>query len=349
MIRYMSEQIQDLMLGIIKLFFGPADEFKSPQFLWLLLLIPAYLVWYNWWYVPRRLVVKLSYDPEKLVKKRVSLAWLRIIPHLLQISALFFLSVAMSRPITAQEKDERYSEGIDIMLVMDASGSMETDDFKPSRLAVAKETAEKFVDGRLDDRIGIVLFAEDAFSYAPLTLDYDLLKKQIKAVSSDLMPKEGTAVGSAIGVAINRMEESSSPSKVIILLTDGASNRGQISPLTAANLAKEKGIKIYSIGIGKEEYVRQSIFGNQVVKSDLDEKSLQEISDLTEGKFFRSTNEKSLEEIFETISNMEKVEIKEEHYREETDLYPRVVLTGLILLFLAFTLMATFLHNPLEG
>jgi Ca-activated chloride channel homolog len=349
MIQYLSEQIQTLMLGFVKFFFGPADEFKSPGFLWLLVLIPAFLLWYNWWYVPRRLVVRLSYDPTKLVKRRLNLSWMRVIPYLLQVAALFFLALGMARPITAQEKQERYSEGIDIMLVMDASGSMETDDFKPSRLEVAKETAIKFIDGRLDDRIGIVLFAEDAFSYAPLTLDYELLKKQIKAINSDLMPKEGTAVGSAIAVAINRMEENKSPSQVIILLTDGASNRGQISPATAANLAKEKNIKIYSIGIGKEEYVRQTIFGSQSIKSDLDEASLNEISDLTGGKFFRSTNEKSLDEIFANISSMEKVEIKEEHYREETDLYPDIVLVGFILLALAFVLIATFIHNPLEG
>lgn len=349
MIKYLSEEIQNLMLGIVKAFFGPADEFRSPGFLWLLILIPAFLIWYNWWYVPRRLVVRMSYDPTQMVKRRIDLSGLRVIPYVLQVAALFFLIIGMARPITAQEKEERYSEGIDIMLVMDASGSMETNDFKPSRLEVAKETAIKFIDGRLDDRIGIVLFAEDAFSYAPLTLDYELLKKQIKAVNSDMMPKEGTAVGSAIAVAINRMEENKSPSQVIILLTDGASNRGQISPATAANLAKEKNIKIYSIGIGKEEYVRQTIFGNQTVKSDLDEGSLKEISELTGGKFFRSTNEKSLEEIFENISSMEKVEIKEEHYREETDLYPDVVLLGFILLCLGFVLAATFIHNPLEG
>ena len=349
MIQSLSEQIQNFMLGIVKLLFGPADEFKSPAFLWLLLLIPAFLLWYNWWYVPRRLVVRLSYDPTALVKRRIDTSWMRVIPYLLQIAALFFLAIGMARPITAQEKEERYSEGIDIMLVMDASGSMETDDFKPSRLEVAKETAMKFIDGRLDDRIGIVLFAEDAFSYAPLTLDYELLKKQIKSINSDMMPKEGTAVGSAIAVAINRMQENKSPSQVIILLTDGASNRGQISPATAANLAKEKKIKIYSIGIGKEEYVRQTIFGSQKIKSDLDEASLKEISDLTGGQFFRSTNEKSLEEIFKSISSMEKVEIKEEHYREETDLYPAVVLVGFILLCVAFILAATFIHNPLEG
>lgn len=349
MIQSLSEQIQNFMLGIVKLLFGPADEFKSPGFLWLLLLIPAFLIWYNWWYVPRRLVVRLSYDPTALVKRRIDTSWMRVIPYILQIAALFFLAIGMARPITAQEKEERYSEGIDIMLVLDASGSMEADDFKPSRLEVAKETAIKFIDGRLDDRIGIVLFAEDAFSYAPLTLDYELLKKQIKSINSDMMPKEGTAVGSAIAVAINRMEENKSPSQVIILLTDGASNRGQISPATAANLAKEKDIKIYSIGIGKEEYQRQTIFGSQTVKSDLDEASMKEISDLTGGKFFRSTNEKSLEEIFKSISSMEKVEIKEEHYREETDLYPGVVLVGFILLCAAFILAATFIHNPLEG
>jgi Ca-activated chloride channel family protein len=349
MIGFILEKFQDIILAFVKLLFGPADSFKNPEFLLMLLVLPIFLVWYNFVYAPRRLIFRLSYDPTKLLKPRLNLAFLRFIPYLLLASALFFMIIAMARPISSLERKDRYSEGIDIMLVLDASGSMETPDFDTTRIAVAKRTAVRFVDGRVDDRIGIVLFAEDAFSYAPLTLDYQLLKKLIESINTDMMPKEGTAVGSAISVAINRLDESKSPSKVMVLLTDGASNRGQIDPITAAKVASEKRVKIYTIGIGKEEFVQRGPFGSQVVKSDLDEKSMQEIADLTGGKFYRCTDEKGLQAIFDEISNMEKVEIKVDEYREETDLYVNVLLTGLALLTLAFVSMATFIHNPLEG
>lgn len=348
-IEYILGQFQGLILSLVSWIWGPADIFKNPGFLLLLLLIPAYLIWYVWWYSPRRLIVPLSYDPEKLAPTKIDWSWLRVIPHVLNMLVLAIMVVALARPISSTESDERYSQGIDIMLVLDTSGSMETDDFKPNRLEVAKETAVRFLDGRLDDRIGIVLFAEDAFSYAPLTLDYDLLKKQIEAINSNIMPKEGTAMGSAIGVAINRMVENKSPSKVMILLTDGASNRGQIDPITAANLAHDEGIKIYAIGIGKEEFQRRTMFGTQTIKSDLDEETLKKIAELTDGQFFRSTNAKSLDEIFDQISQMEKVEIQEYKNREERDIYPGMLLWAGIFMTLSIVVMMTFVYNPLEG
>jgi Ca-activated chloride channel family protein len=323
--------------------------FKTPEFLYLLWLIPIYLFWYILWYSPRRLVVRLSYDPEKLAPKKVNLAWMRVIPHVLNMLALAVMILAVARPVSTKETEERYSQGIDIMLVLDTSGSMETDDFDPNRLEVAKKTAISFINGRLDDRIGIVLFAEDAFSYAPLTLDYELLKKQIESINSNIMPKEGTAMGSAIAVAINRMLESKSPSKVMILLTDGASNRGQIDPITAAELASDEDIKIYAIGIGKEEFQRRTMFGTQTIKSDLDEETLKKIAEETGGQFFRSTNEKSLDEIFGRISKMEKVEIEELKNREEKDVYPRMLLWVGGLFLASLLVMMTFVYNPLEG
>lgn len=349
MIKYVLEQFESLLLGFFNLFWGPADQFKNPEFLFLLLLIPAFIFWYTLWYEPRRLVVPLSYDPNKLAPPKLNLSFLRVFPHVFNVAALGLIVLALARPITAFETEDRYSEGIDIMLVLDTSGSMETDDFKPNRLEVAKETAQRFIEGRLDDRIGIVLFAEDAFSYAPLTLDYELLKKQIKTINSNIMPKEGTAMGSAIAVAINRMKESNSPSQVLILLTDGASNRGQIDPLTAAELAEETGIKIYAIGIGKEEYQRQTMFGTQTIKSDLDEETLEKIADKTGGRFFRSTDAKSLDKIFGIISGMEKVEIKEERYREEKDTYTPLLVWAGIFFAASLLIMMTFVYNPLEG
>lgn len=349
MIRYIGDKFQDMFLWVVNLFFGSANLFKDPLYLLLLLLIPAYLVWYFWWYAPRRLVVPLSYDPSKLSPPKVQLGFLRFAPHLLNILALFFMVLALARPITRNERQDRYSEGIDIMLILDTSGSMEIADFEPNRLAVAKKTAIDFVNGRAGDQIGIVLFAEDAFGYSPLTLDYDLLKKNLDKIDSNMMPKEGTAMGSAIAVGINKMSQHESPSKVMILLTDGASNKGEIDPITAAELAKDADIKIYAIGIGKEEYQRKTMFGIQTIPSDLDEGTLKEISAITGGQFFRSEDESSLRSIFDQISNMEKVEIKGEVVREEKDHYSPILVVSGILLGLSLLIALTFVYNPLEG
>ena len=349
MIEYIGQQFQELLLWIIRQLFSSVDLFKDPLYLLLMLLIPAYFFWYVWWYAPRRLIVPLSYDPQKLTKRTFNWGFLRVVPHIFYNVAIFFMVIALARPITRNEFQERYSQGIDIMLILDTSGSMETDDFEPNRLEVAKKTAIEFVNGRDGDQIGIVLFAEDAFGYAPLTLDYDLLREYIEKIDPKMMPKEGTAMGSAIAVGINKMADHKSPSKVMILLTDGASNRGEIDPITAANLAKEEEIKIYAIGIGKEEYQRRTLFGTQTIKSDLDEETLQEIAKITGGQFFRSEDEGRLQQIFAQISRMETVEIEGQTIREEKDHYAPILITGAIFLALGLLLSLTFIYNPLEG
>ncbi|MEY3443470.1 MAG: hypothetical protein RLZZ519_1751 [Bacteroidota bacterium] len=349
MMESILDQFEALIMAILRLIWTNAEQFRSPGYLLLLLAIPAYLIWYYWWYDRKRLIVQLSYDPKKIAPNRMSWSFLRALPQILNLIAVTLMIVALARPITAREIDNRYSEGIDIMLLLDTSGSMETEDFSPNRLEVAKETALEFIAGRSYDRIGMVVFAEDAFSYAPLTLDYNLLKQQINSITSNIMPKEGTAVGSAISVGINRLKESSTPSKIMILLTDGASNRGQIDPITAAGLAKRNKIKIYTIGIGKPEFQQQTAFGVQTIKSDCDEPTLQKVAEMTDGKFFRSTDESSLKNIFESISKMEKVEITEEHYREENDFYGPILLVGFLIFALTMLLKVTFIHNPLEG
>lgn len=349
MIEFILDQFEALVLWFLKLIWPLADQFRSPGWLFLLLIIPIYLIWYYWWYDPRRLVVQITYDPNKIAPNRMKIGWLRVIPQILNVLCLIAFSIALARPITSKDVELRYSEGIDIMLLLDTSGSMETADFDPNRLSVAKKMATKFIEGRSFDRIGMVVFAEDAFSYAPLTVDYNLLKQQINAISSNIMPKEGTAMGSAIAVGINRLRKSKTPSKIMILLTDGASNRGQIDPITAAEMAKRYNIKIYTIGIGKKEYVHKSVFGSQTIKSDLDEPTMEKIAEVTGGKFFRSTNERSLETIFDNISGMEKTEVEEASYKEQTDLYGGILLFGFLLFGLNLLLMITFIHNPLEG
>lgn len=323
--------------------------FANPEVLILLLVLPAYVYWYLRYYEPRRLIIRLSYDPEALKPPRINLAFLRFVPRVLQVTAMAFIIIAGARPQTATELIENRSEGIDIMLLMDASSSMETEDFFPNRLEVAKRTAISFVNGRKEDRIGLVLFAEQALSYAPLTLDYQLLNTLITEISFRLIPKDGTAIGDAIGIGINRLRESQYPSQVMILITDGANNEGQLDPVSAARLARQFGIRIYCIGIGKPQYTRQFPLGaTREIRPELDEDGLKNIAQITGGTFFRSEDEQTLSNIFAQISQLETVEMREEVFREVTDLYPKYLKIGIVLLGLAFLSMLSFMYNPLE-
>lgn len=351
MIQYILDSFQQLFISFTNTFFGPMDAFRSPGMLFLLFLLPAYLFWYILWYSPRRLVVPLSYDPDKVIKRRINLSWLRFTPMVLQLVALFLLVIALARPISSTENTQIEGQGIDIMLVMDASGSMETPDFPPfdNRLEAAKVRASEFVNGRVSDRIGIILFAEDAFSYVPLTMDYDLLDKQIKAINTRMMPKEGTAMGTAIGLGVLRLRDSESRSKVMILLSDGASNRGQIDPITAAQQAQDYNIKVYPIAIGTDEYQQMTAFGPQhIVNEDYDLPTLEEIAKTTGGTAFRAQDPEALAAVFAQIGEMEKSNVKSNITREEYDVYQRPLLWAGIFLLGGFLLGLTMLGNPLE-
>jgi len=325
------------------------EYFANPEALWLLLLIPIYIFWYLRFYAPKRLLISLSYDPYSLKRPKLNLAFLRFIPRILQLCAIVSIVIALARPQSATEIIESQTEGIDIMLLLDTSGSMETEDYPPNRLEVAKKTAASFVEGRKHDRIGIVLFAEEALSYSPLTLDYQLLNKLIRSIHQEILPKQGTAIGSAISIGINRMRDSQHPSKVMILMTDGANNRGKIDPITAAKLAKNYHIRVYCIGIGKEVYMRSyPLGGKRSVQSDLDEQSLMQIAAITGGVFFRSTDQQSLDAIFDQIGEMETAEARESVYRELVDHYPKFIQIAIVCLGLSFFSMLSFIYNPLE-
>ena len=324
------------------------DQFAYSWLLLLLAVIPIYLGWYFLYYNKRRLVIRLSYNPAKLKAPKPYIATLRHLPLLFQLLGLAALIVAFARPQTASQVVERNAEGIDMMLVMDVSGSMEEHDFDPNRLEVAKENAIAFLKMRNGDRVGMVLFAEDAFSYAPLTLDYIWLQKMIADIRFDIVPRQGTAIGSALSIGINRLRDSKSPSKVIILFTDGENNRGEIDPLTAARLAAAYHIKIYTIGIGKKAYIRSSFEGNKTVFSDIDQASLQKIATLTQGKFYRAEDAQTLKDIFAEISAMEKITLNEDIYKDVQDIYPFFLKWAIAFLCVAIALMLTFMYNPLE-
>ena len=234
------------------------------------------------------------------------------------------------------------------MLVIDISESMQIEDFKPNRLESAKEVAKKFVNGRFQDRIGLVVFSGESYSRCPLTTDYDLLNTFIDDIDFSLIESRGTAIGSSIAVATNRMKESNSKSKVLILLSDGDNTAGNIDPITAAKI--HLNIKIYTIAVGKEGRVPfgKDFFGNtRFVENTLDETNLKEIAKIGKGMFFRASNNKSLKEIFEIIDTYEKVEIKESRYKETIDYYQYYLLWSMIFFITWMMVKNTFINNSI--
>ncbi|MEO0898701.1 MAG: VWA domain-containing protein [Bacteroidota bacterium] len=322
------------------------DLFANPEALFLLLIIPAYLFWYIRFYQKQRLFIRLSYDPMAIDRKKYNLSFLRYIPRFLQLTALALLIFAVARPQSADEVVNEKVEGIDIMLLLDISGSMESTDYPPNRLEVAKSNAIRFIQGRQKDKIGLVLFSSEALSHSPLTLDYSFLERLIQRVQFGMLPPSGTALGEALATGINRMEQSDNGSKVMIMLTDGANNTGRLDPLTAAKLAAENKIKTYVIGMGKRDYSRVSNRGEPI--QDLDEETLQKIASITGGNFYRASDPKRLQQIFSEISQLETRKIQNISYRHVQDRYPIFVKLGIILLGLSFLLMLTFVYNPLE-
>lgn len=318
---------------------------------WLYALIGVPFLFLLKWLIFVRFRQKLEVAfPDKTLKSDF---WtiLRHVPKLFFSLFLVFVLIALARPQkTSEQPPERYTEGIDIMIVMDISESMQIEDFKPNRLEAAKKVANDFIKGRLQDRIGIVVFAGDAFSLAPLTTDYELLYGYLEEIDFGMIQTGGTAVGSAIGVGTNRMRESETKSKVMILLTDGESNAGNIDPITAAKLAYGYGVKIYTIGVGKEGKVPyRNRFGQvQYIDNTLDETVMRQIAQLSMGKFFRATDNQSLGTIFSAIDKLERSEIKENKFTLTRDYYEIYLTWAFVFLIIWLALKNTFLVSALE-
>ena len=313
-----------------------------------LVLLIFLLKWLIGYKVKQRLPVAL---PKKDIGKSY-IAYLRLVPNLFIALALCFLIVAMARPQRTNEQVEQWTEGIDIVLTIDISESMQIEDFKPNRLEAAKRTARQFIAGRFQDRIGLVIFSGDAYSLSPLTTDYELLYNFIdNDIDFDKIENRGTAIGSAIAVSTNRMRESESITKVMIVLSDGDNTAGNIDPITAAELASAYGIKIYSIAIGKEGKVPygKDFFGRpNYVENTLDETTLRDIARIGEGQFYRVSDGEALANVFQLIDTYEKAEIKETRYKNTTDFYPIYVKWGIVFLLLFMLTKSTFISNVLE-
>lgn len=282
-----------------------------------LLLIPIILVIFL---KPRR-KSRLKFSSHQLFDKSQSKLRFRYrVGHYLILLSMMLLSIAMARPQTEKVTKPNFNEGIDIALVLDVSGSMESVDFEPSRLEVAKDTALDFVSGRTNDRMGFVVFAGSAYTKVPLTYDHHILEASIESVETDSVREEGTAIGMALSVGINRLKKSDAASKVIILVTDGDNNAGAISPQTASDLASDLGIKVYSIGVGTDKMILPvNYFGKTVYQEyegGLNEALLESIAETTGGRYYRAKDEKTLTKIFEEINELEKTEFEEDKYRE---------------------------------
>jgi len=323
--------------------------FAYPWVLYFLLIIPLMIAWY----IFRGMKVQSSVKYSSLnifkgvpstIRER-----LRHIPFAVRMLAIGLLIIALARPQSFSSGENVTTEGIDIAMVLDISGSMLAEDLKPNRLEAAKNVIDNFVEGRISDRIGLVVFSRDAFTQCPLTIDYNVLRNLLLDIRSGMI-EDGTAIGNAIANGINRLKDSNAKSRIIILVTDGVNNSGEVDPISAAEMAKTFGIRVYTIGVGtrgEAPYPVKTPFGTryQMVPVEIDEAVLQKISGLTDGQYFRATNNRALKEIYDKIDKLEKTKIEITSYKNASEKYHSWLWWGLILLLVELGLSGTILRK----
>ncbi len=327
-------------------------EFHNPEFLWLLIVIPILATWY--FLIRKKDSAVLTISSVKGFKAHTSiLPKLKPLLYLLRLLAVTFLIIALARPRNVSvSKRTKTNKGIDIVMAIDVSASMLAKDLKPSRLEALKKVATEFVNKRPNDRIGIVIYAGESFTQTPITSDKSIVKRAIAQIKWGQL-EGGTAIGMGLGSAVNRLKDSKSKSKVIILLTDGVNTAGNIDPRTATELAKEFKIKVYTVGIGTngmalspfsmDPRTKKLQYRNQQV--EIDEDLLKHIAKETEGKYFRANNNTKLKAIYDEINQLEKTKIEEFKYYNYQEKYRFLVLIGLGLLFFEFILRNTIFKS----
>jgi Ca-activated chloride channel homolog len=327
------------------------DKFANPAFLWLFLFLPA--IGYYLWRRYRKMTVAVQFSSLQIFSKIPKSLRERMehIPLGLRMLASAFFIIALARPQSVSDKQNISTEGIDIVLELDISGSMLAEDFNPNRIEAAKQVASEFIDGRGNDRIGLVVFSAESFTQCPLTTDYPVLKNLLHDVKNGMIA-DGTAIGLAIANGVNRLKDSKAKSKVTILLTDGVNNRGEIDPITAARIAATYGIRIYTVGVGAQgeaPYPVQTPFGirRQMLPVDLDEKVLTQVAEMTGGKYYRATDNRKLKAIYKEIDQLERTKIEVTAYKRYSELYGGWLLLGFFLIILELTFTSTILSkNP---
>ena len=324
--------------------------FINPEYFYLLIIPVVYSIWY--FFKRKNINSEIlfsnlgSLNKTKTLKNR-----LRDLPQIFKILAICLLIIALARPQSSTNWEESTTEGIDIVLSMDISGSMLAEDLKPNRLEASKDVAVDFISKRVNDRIGLVIFSGESFTQCPLTTDHNVLINLFKDVKSGMV-EDGTAIGMGLATAVNRLKDSDAISKIIILLTDGVNNKGVVAPFTAAEIAKQFGIRVYTIGVGTEGYAPypfQTPFGVQYqdVEVQIDEETLQNIATVTDGKYFRATNNSKLKEIYKDIDKLEKSKIEVTEFHKRSEEFSNFAIPALIILLIGFILEKTYLKQIL--
>jgi Ca-activated chloride channel family protein len=324
--------------------------FANPNLLWLLAVILPMVGWYVWRQLKGGATLRLSTTDTFTRSHHTAKYYLRHLPFVLQCTAVALLVIALARPQTSESGTEQTTQGIDIVLALDVSGSMLARDFQPDRVAAAKDVAARFINDRRGDRIGLVVFAGESFTQSPLTTDKATLLNLLAKVETGMI-EDGTAIGNGLATSINRLRESDAKSHVVILLTDGVNNAGQIAPLTAAEIAKGLGIKVYTVGVGTRgmaPYPMRDMWGNTVMQNmpvEIDEQILTDIATMTGGQYFRATDKKSLIDIYDQINQLEKTEIETNDYTLYHEHYTGFALWALVLLVVAFLMNALWFRQ----
>lgn len=325
-------------------------RFEDPWYLLLLIALPV-LVYAQWRHGARLTGTLRHSNVEFLRKSDVARTGRhRHVLLALRLLALAALILAFARPQSGITSETLFTEGIDIVLVMDVSSSMLAEDLQPNRLEASKTVAAEFVGQRRNDRIGLVVFAGEAFTQAPLTLDHSVVTDLLSQMEVGMI-EDGTAVGMGLATAVKRLQASEAESKVVVLLTDGRSNRGEIGPITAAGMAQALGVKVYTVGAGTRGLARvpvdNGVFGRQYanIQADVDESTLKEIAELTGGRYFRAADRDGLSEVYQEINDLETTEIEVQHFTRYGELFHIPLAAGLLFLVLEVGLAQTLLRK----
>ena len=325
-------------------------EFANKEYLFLLLLLIPYILWYLMYRKKTEPTMRMSDTKAYRFAPRSWKVTLMPLQLILRIAVFVLLIIILARPQTRNSWNNKSVEGIDIMLAMDVSGSMLAEDLRPNRIEAAKDVAAEFIAGRPNDNIGLTIFAGEAFTQCPMTTDHASLLNLLQGVRTDIatsgLIEDGTAIGMGLANAVSRLKDSKAKSKVVILLTDGSNNRGDISPMTAAEIAKSLGIRVYTIGVGTNKvapYPMVVAGGVQYVNIpvEIDSKTLSEIAAATDGDFYRATNNRELQNIYKEIDKLEKSKLSVKTYSKKYDAYQPFAMVAILLLLLEILLRTT--------
>ena len=325
--------------------------FLNPNFLWMFILLPGLIFWEFYSHKNKQAYLQLS--NLSALKRKTLRVILRPILFILRIAALSLIITALARPQTSETSiKSKTNKGIDIVMAIDVSSSMLAQDLKPNRLVALKRVASDFIDDRISDRIGLVIYAGESYTLTPITSDKKIIKNSLSEIQYQGLIEDGTAIGMGLATSVNRLKDSKAKSKVIILLTDGVNNSGFIDPKIASELANEFQIKTYTIGIGSNGTAKAPIgilpngsFQYGMTKVEIDEPLLKSIADVTGGQYFRATDNEKLAQIYSVINKLEKTEIEEFKYTNYDEKYRPFIIVAIILIVLEFILRNTFFRS----